>query len=86
MNATETSIEAFHHLQNKETRQQQVLDILAKGPMCNRAIAKALRLPINQVTPRVHELRELGLVYQAYEDVDEETNRTVTVWARRGSV
>ena len=43
--------------------------------MSNAALSKLLRLPINTVTPRVLELRQLGLVVEAYQDSDGITGR-----------
>ena len=49
---------------NLAARQRAVLHYLpnAGGALTNAEIAAALRLPINHITPRVLELRNLGLV------------------------
>jgi len=54
---SETSREAFREL-DKETRQIEVLRALREiQPANNKMIAKKLFLGINQVTPRIYELR-----------------------------
>jgi predicted transcriptional regulator len=53
--------EAKEHLGEKQRR---VYDLLSEhyGPMCNQEIANHLHWPINCVTPRVKELRDMGYV------------------------
>ncbi len=64
-----------------ETRQQQVLNILAKyGRSTNRQIAKALNWDINRVTGRVCELVKDDKIIVDGRTYDSETNRTVTVF------
>lgn len=48
-------------------RQAVVLHYLrnAGGAHTNAEIASALSVPINQITPRIHELRKVGLVLDA---------------------
>jgi len=77
-----TSIAAYHGLDNVElgSRQREVYDELRHGPACNRALAKRLKRPVNAITPRVYELRQLGLVKEAWRDEDTETGRPVIVW------
>ena len=60
-----TSTYAYQRILPKLGKKQKaVLDLLraADGPMTNAEIAAALSWPINTVTPRVGELREMGLV------------------------
>lgn len=77
----DTSKEAFYALDNLGARQFQVYGILKQnGAMCNRQIAEALEIPINQITPRTNELVEAGAVEQAYKEIDEITNRRVIYW------
>ena len=48
-------------------RQYQVYKaLLSIEPACNKEIAKKLDLPINEVTPRIKELRYKGVVEEAY--------------------
>ena len=60
----QTSISAYHDI--KETlgeRQIAVYECLKDLESANNnIIARKLKLPINRITPRVHELRERGLV------------------------
>lgn len=60
-------------------RQHAVFTCLkAIEPACNKAIAKELCMPINEITPRVNELRYKGVVEQAYKaDYD---GRKVIYW------
>src|SRR5438128_919505 len=67
MLATDTSTAAFDSIRDQlSEKQRKVRLILQKfGPMDNEAIARALEWPINTVTPRIKELRELGVVIEA---------------------
>lgn len=60
----ETSILAYHEAIKKlGEKQRMVFDVIEKNPgLANIEIASKLHWPINRVTPRVKELRELGLV------------------------
>ena len=82
MTVAANSIASYLSLDNVElgNRQRLVLEALRYAPACNRALAKRLRLPVNVITPRVKELRDLGLVTEAWDDIDPETNRPVIVW------
>ena len=64
-----------------QNRQRTILLLLrrAKRPVTNREIAHKLQWEINRVTPRVLELREMGLVEQAGDRVDD-TGRTAMCW------
>ena len=62
-------------------RQKEVLNAIRfLGPIYNLKIANYLGLPINSVTPRVKELRDLGKVKEAYLGQCSETGRLVTYW------
>ena len=62
-------------------RQAQVLAVIRSHyAISNAGISEELNLGINQITPRVKELRELGLVESAGSMIDNHTNRTVTIW------
>jgi predicted transcriptional regulator len=62
-------------------RQRVVYDTLAHcGPMSNAEIARTLCVGVNQITGRVFELRELGLVESTGTGMDARTNRKVTLW------
>ena len=82
MTVQQTSIEAFASiLPFLPPREAQVLDVIgSRGPLNNRQIAECLGLPINSITPRVHELREAGLVIDAGYLVDPQTHRRTHSW------
>ena len=63
-------------------KQQKVLVALqmSRRPVNNQEIAEHLGWPINSVTPRVQELRELGKVEEAFRDIYPKTNRRVIYW------
>ena len=62
-------------------RQRQVMEVIRRcSEISNADIARHLRIGVNQVTPRVCELRELGLVECAGAAKDPQTGRRVTVW------
>jgi predicted ArsR family transcriptional regulator len=67
MLATDTSTAAYDSIRDQlSEKQRKVRRALEKfGPMDNEAIARALEWPINTVTPRIKELRELGIVIEA---------------------
>lgn len=75
-----TSQEAYDKIVNDlGKRQHEAYTILAEiEPACNKEIAFKLCLPINEVTPRINELRYKGVVEQAYKaDYD---GRKVIFW------
>jgi len=43
--------------------------LLKRGPACNQEIADTLQWPVNCITGRTMELREKGLVEEAYREV-----------------
>lgn len=59
-----TSLEAYKSIKNKlNERQTVVFDFIKQsGEVCNFDIAEGLGWPINSVTPRVLELRNMFLV------------------------
>jgi len=63
-------------------KQHQVLMTLqmSKRPVCNQELADYLEWPINSLTPRVQELREMGKVEEAFRAVYPKTNRKVIYW------
>lgn len=67
-------------LENLGERQALVFKIIRKLKSCNnQMIAKELHLPINSITPRVHELRSFGIVRQHKKDICPYTNK-LTIW------
>jgi predicted transcriptional regulator len=80
-NVQQTSILAFFAINNLGERQRQVYQVLSdQGAACNAELSMTMGLPINQITPRVKELRDKGLVEEAYRGVWEPTNKTVIYW------
>ena len=73
----QTSQLAFSLIQDQlPARQQQVFDCISTyGPMNNKQIARQLLLGINQITPRVLELRQKGRVELDRTDVDAQGRR-----------
>lgn len=60
----QTSMNAFFGMHKKIGRKQRfVLEAIKKnGPINNLGLSRILNIPINQVTPRVLELRQLEMV------------------------
>ena len=81
-NIQSTSVDSFKQIIPKiSSRQNQIMYILRTyGSLCNREICEIARLPINSVTPRVKELRDLNLVVKKDVKKDIVTDRNVIVW------
>ena len=86
MTVQQTSLEAYHILYDDlGNRQKEVLDVIRGNPgICNKEISEKLLLPINCVTGRVKELRDLRFVdgcgFKIY------NNRRVMIWRERRRV
>ncbi len=62
-------------------KQRDVYNIIVKWqPISNERIAEHLGIYPHQVTPRVYELREMGLVEFAGESISELSKRKVSLW------
>ncbi len=62
-------------------RQRVVLEAIKRRPNSNnREIAESLGLPINTVTPRVKELRSLGVVINSGYKIDVKTKKKTNTW------
>lgn len=85
-NVQPTQRESYHKVvaEGLGEKQRKVYDKLRQGPRSGRALAKALRWPVNTVWPRLNELRAMGLVEHAYDDWDAETKRNVMIWKVTG--
>lgn len=81
-NTAQTSIDSYYDLLPKLGKlQQKVFEIIrTHGPIHNRYIAKLSNLEINVVTPRVKELRDLGLVKKGIVIRDPHTKKMVNTW------
>jgi len=80
-----TSKEAYEEMirTNKiGKRQEQICRVLSEFPfpMTNLEISHFSGLPINSVTPRVKELREKGVIAEAFRKVDPATGRRAIAW------
>jgi predicted ArsR family transcriptional regulator len=81
MSIQDTSLHSWYELQSKlGDRQKKVLDEIRKEPSTNAEIAARLEWPINCVTPRCKELREMGLVEDAGKVKCKATGRTAHLW------
>lgn len=68
-------------LDDLNERQRQVYNIIRKWqPISNERIAQHLNCHPHQVTPRVFELREMGIVEFAGESHSEISSRKVSLW------
>lgn len=78
-----TSLETYHDLRKEGRlgpRQKQVYEVLETlGPHTNQEIARIVELPINCVTGRVKELRDIGLVEEK-KKILQANHRSAIVW------
>lgn len=78
---TETSKQSYRKLSDLGPRQTAVHRAIGElGKASNRDIAKYLGKPVNEITPRVKELREYGFVAEHGKKWDNETKRNVIAW------
>ena len=74
-------------LANLGERQTQVYRKLLELKVANnRMISEALDLPINEVTPRINELRKLQVVLQAKKDLCDFTGKMTLFWRVRREI
>lgn len=80
----ETSLEAYEKVKPKiNNRQKIVLDVIkVNGAITNEGISFALGWPINQVTPRVNELRHMGMVGEEGRGMNQ-TGYSAKLWSYR---
>ena len=78
----ETSKIAYESVENELGERQRKVYVFLKGVIkaSNMQISKCLNLPINQITPRVLELRQKGLVKMDKIDLCPQTGRRVIYW------
>jgi len=79
----ETSMESYQALTKDDLGKRQciVFEVLAAHPnRSNRELAELLNWPINTITPRIKELREMGAVARFGLKYDAVTNRNVMTW------
>lgn len=79
----QTSMDAYHTIKPElGNRQKVILDAIRhKVNPTNTELSHYLGLPINQVTPRVKELREFGMVKEGGLKKCSITGRTVNSWS-----
>ena len=79
---TETSLEAFESIQpDLGDKQWAVYRTIKKLQPCdNSMIAEYLKTPINSITPRTKELRDLKLVTFCDYGINRHTKRKVILW------
>jgi len=79
----QTKLESWDKTQSTlGLRQKSVYEALVRHPnVSNRDLSIILEKPINQITPRVNELRELGLVKFSGVKFDQFTKRRVNTWS-----
>jgi len=77
-----TSLEAFMVLKPDLGRlQNMVFNTLRLYPgSSNHDISRYMSKPINVITPRVKELREMGIVVFSHYKVDKDSNMRVMCW------
>ena len=76
-----TSAAAYASLQDLGERQTAVLSaIRTLQSACNQKIANYMGIPVNQVTGRVFELRDKGLVKEHRKAIWAPTGRNVIWW------
>lgn len=78
---SQTSLYAYSHLEDLGKRQRQVYDALNDlGEATNTEISRYLSLPINQITPRVKELRVKNVVVGSTQRPCRITKQKVRTW------
>jgi predicted transcriptional regulator len=78
----QTSLEAYHNLENIGAKQSQVLALITehKG-LCLFELEKLTGWPVNRITGRVNELVKMGLVEASGDRrLNPETNKNAIVW------
>jgi len=82
----QTSLEAYHELENIGAKQGQVLALISahKG-LCLFELANITGWAVNRITGRVNELVKMGLVEASDKRrLNQETNKNAIVWQIRG--
>lgn len=78
----ETSIKAYLSIVSGLGKRQRLVytTIQRYQPISNKAISSKLRIPINCITPRVKELRDMLLVEEDSQGYCEKTRRLEIKW------
>lgn len=82
MTVVDNSLDAYHSLERLGSKQMVVYQVLKNSvkPLNNRQLSELLGWGVNRVTPRVLELRELGLVVEVVVAIDPVTRRKSSFW------
>lgn len=81
MPVVQTSLDSFFTLKGLGAKQRRIYNLLQdRGPMSNGDISQALSIPVNEVCPRVYELRSLGKVKEAFKAPSKITGKRVLYW------
>lgn len=82
MNIQPTSLQAYFGeiLPDLGRRQKAVLEVFTMGSFTNAELANLLQWPINTITPRVKELRDLGLLVEDSIRKCSSTGRNAKAW------
>jgi DNA-binding MarR family transcriptional regulator len=81
MSVQQTSIDAYRELYDLGQKQADVLWALERlVTACNMDISYYLGIPINTVTPRVKELRDMELVEEDHRAPNPITGKVVIYW------
>jgi len=79
----QTSLDAYHSLENLGYRQKRVFDTIVElQPCTDKTISIRLGIEINRVTPRRNELVAMGLVIE-HDRVKNEYNRLAIRWKQK---
>lgn len=80
MSVQTTSIAAYQGLPLSDRQIAVRRAISLMGTACNQQIADYLGVPVNQVTGRVFELRQHGVVIESHKGLWKPTGKTVIYW------
>jgi len=78
-----TSLEAYHSISPEELgfMQRMIYSCIIRNPgMSNHDISRYSQIEINKVTPRVKELRDMGMVVFSHHKKDRITHRRCMCW------
>jgi len=87
MTATAARDASYHDFSNEELgrKQRAVLAFIAKyGPITSRQLSEMMGWPVNRITGRVKELRQMDMVKGLDKVFDNETRREVNRWVAIG--
>ena len=81
MTMQQTSLDAYHTIRPViGKKQKMVFDQLQCGPATAQELSAFLRVPINEITPRVCELRKMGWVMAIDTRKNPRSGKDCNVW------